>query len=182
MASALATRAGRAWDCDGPLSADRREYRLSRACLTAMVQRRNPVKIVTKGPMIVHDLDWVTTVAAETDHPVCISITTVGAELAARLEPTTAPPRERLRAVEKLAAAGINVGVMVAPMVPGITTDVASIDNVVEQAAAHGACFVDGRMLKLKPGPKEHFLRLLSRKYSRLVSQYSRDYPGAHAP
>ncbi len=158
------------------------KYRLSRGCLSAIADRHNPVNIVTKGPMIIRDIDVLTSIAADTDCSVCISITTVDAELAARLEPTTAPPRQRLRAMEALSAAGINVGVLVAPVVPGITDGPGCVESVVEQAAAHGARFIGGRVLELKPGTKEHFLRFLSDKYPRLISRYSRDYPGAYAP
>ncbi len=84
--------------------------------------------------------------------------------------------------METLSAAGINVGVLVAPVVPGITDGPGCVESVVEQAAAHGARFIGGRVLELKPGTKEHFLRFLSDKYPRLVSRYSRDYPGAYAP
>ena len=177
MATSLATRA--ATDPYQPIEG---KYRLTRGCLGAIADRRNPVNIVTKGPMIIRDIDVLSSIAANTDCTVCISITTVDSELAARLEPSTAPPRQRLREIETLSAAGINVGVLVAPVVPGITDDPGCIDSVIEQAAAHGARFVGGRVLELKPGTKEHFLRFLSREYSRLVSRYSRDYPGAYAP
>ena len=158
------------------------KYRLTRGCLEAFADRRSPVNIVTKGPMVVRDLDVLTAIAANTDCTVCFSITTVDAELAARLEPTTAPPRQRLRAMARLSAAGIEVGVLIAPVVPGITDDPGSIEKVVEQAAAHGAHFIGGRVLELKPGTKEHFLRFLSTKYPGLIGRYSHDYPGAYAP
>lgn len=143
-------------------------YRLTRSCLEEFVDRRSPVNLVTKGPTVIRDVDVLTSLSAVADCTVCVSVTTLDEDLARRLEPTTAPPRQRLRAVETLAKAGIHVGVLMAP--------------VVRSAAAHGARFVGGRVLELREGTKEHFLGWLATDAPGLIERYAMLYPGAHAP
>ncbi|MDA0799730.1 MAG: radical SAM protein [Chloroflexi bacterium] len=157
-------------------------YRLTRSCLEEFVDRRSPVNLVTKGPMVIRDVDVLTSLSAVADCTVCVSITTLDEDLARRLEPTTAPPRQRLRAVETLATAGIHVGVLMAPVVPGLTDDALAMEAVVRSAAAHGAQFVGGRVLELREGTKEHFLGWLATDAPGLLERYAMLYPGAHAP
>ena len=154
-------------------------YRLTRGCLKALAERRNPTSLVTKGPMVVRDVDVLSSFPECT---VCVSITTTDRELARRIEPTTAPPLQRLRAVECLAKAGVRVGVLLAPVLPGITNDSASMEAVARAAAEHGASFLAGRVLELKEGTKEHFLNYLSRDFPALIKDYQSMYPAAWAP
>jgi DNA repair photolyase len=158
------------------------KYRLSRQCLEALADRRNPVGLVTKGPMVIRDIDVLTSIAARAECTVCVSITTLDDDLARRLEPTTAPPSQRLTAVAPLARAGIRVGVLVAPMLPGITDDEACLEAVVRGAAAHGASFIGGRVLQLREGTKEHFLDYLARDFPELSTDYRWMYPGSMPP
>jgi DNA repair photolyase len=157
------------------------KYRLTRQCLEAFADRRNPINLVTKGPMVIRDVDVLTTLGASADCTVCVSITTLDENLSRCLEPTTAPPRQRLHAVEVLARAGIRVGVLLAPVVPGLTDDRASLESVVRGAAAHGAQFVGSRVLELKEGTKEHFLGFIEREFPDLSADYRWMYPGARA-
>jgi DNA repair photolyase len=106
-------------------------------------------------------------------------ITTLDENLARRLEPATAPPRQRLHAVEVLARAGIRVGVLLAPVVPGLTDDRGSLESVMRGAAAHGAQFVGSRVLELKEGTKDHFLGFIEREFPDLSADYRWMYPGA---
>ena len=132
-------------------------YRLTRGILEALAEARTPASVVTKGPMVIRDRDVLAAVRDRAGVSVCVSLTTLDPDRWRRLEPGTAPPRQRLRAVAALAAAGIPVGVLLAPIVPGLTTDRANLEAVVRGAAEHGAAFLGAGVLHLEPGVREHF-------------------------
>ena len=148
------------------------KYRLTRGCLEAIADRRNPMSLITKGPMVVRDVDVLASIAASASCTVCVSITTLDADLARRLEPTTAPPASRLRAVNMLAKAGVRVGVLLAPVVPGITDDGPSMTAVAREAAANGASFLHGRTLQLRDGTRDHFMAYLEQDFPVLRQPY----------
>ena len=139
-------------------------YRLTRGLLEALAEARTPASVVTKGPMVIRDVDVLAAVRDRGGVSVCVSLTTLDRDLWRRLEPGTAPPHQRLRAVATLAAAGIPVGVLLAPIVPGLTTDRANLEAVVRGAAEHGANFVGSGVLHLEPGVREHFDGLSARR------------------
>src|SRR5262245_44515004 len=157
-------------------------YRLTRGMLEAFAYARTPVSVVTKGPMVIRDRDVLATVRDHAGVSVCVSVTTLDRELWRRLEPGTAPPRQRLRAVAALAAAGIPVGVLLAPIVPGLTTERANLEAVVRGAAEHGASFLGAGVLHLEPGVREHFDGFLSAEAPDLLPLYHRLYPGTRVP
>ena len=156
-------------------------YRLTRHSLEALAAARTPASIVTKGPMVVRDIDVLTTVARAAECHVYLSIPTVDETAWARLEPGTAPPAQRLRAVRQLADAGIDAGVLMMPLVPGITTSRAIVERTLVAIAEAGARFVGTCVARLDPGVKEHFLAFLERQYPELVEGYGRLYQGTRA-
>jgi DNA repair photolyase len=157
-------------------------YRLTRGILQALAEARTPASVVTKGPLVIRDRDVLTAVRDRAGVSVCVSLTTLDSDLWRRLEPGTAPPRQRLRTVSILATAGIPVGVLLAPIVPGLTTDRANLEAVVRGAAEHGAAFLGAGVLHLEPGVREHFDGFLSAQAPELVPLYRRLYPGTRAP
>ena len=157
-------------------------YRLTRGILEALAEAETPASVVTKGPMVVRDRDVLQTLRDRVGATVCMSLTTLDRDLWRRLEPGTAPPRQRLRAVAALAAAGIQVGVLLAPIVPGLTTDRANLEAVVRGAAEHGASFLGAGVLHLEPGVREHFDGFLRAEAPELMPLYRRLYPGTRAP
>jgi DNA repair photolyase len=157
-------------------------YRLTRGMLEALADARTPASVVTKGPMVIRDRDVLQGVRDRAGVSVCVSLTTLDEDRWRRLEPGTAPPRQRLRAVAALAAAGIPVGVLLAPIVPGLTTDHANLEAVVRGAAEHGANFLGAGVLHLEPGVREHFDEFLSTDAPELVPLYGRLYPATRAP
>jgi DNA repair photolyase len=158
-------------------------YRLTRGILEALAEARTPASIVTKGPMVIRDIDVLTAARDRAAVSVCVSLTTLDRDLWRRLEPGTAPPHQRLRAVAALAAAGIRVGVLLAPIVPGLTTDHANLEAVVRGAAEHGAAFLGAGVLHLEPGVREHFSGFLRDDAPELVPLYQRLYrEGSYAP
>jgi DNA repair photolyase len=157
-------------------------YRLTRGILEALADARTPASVVTKGPMVIRDRDVLMAVRDRAAVSVCVSLTTLEPDLWRRLEPGTAPPHQRLRAVASLAAAGIPVGVLLAPIVPGLTTHRGNLEAVVRGAAEHGASFLGAGVLHLEPGVREHFDGFLSAEAPELLPLYRRLYPGTRAP
>src|SRR5215213_3381541 len=151
-------------------------YTLTRQSLEALCEARTPVGLVTKGPMVVRDADLLTAIAAVASCTVYVSVPSVKEDAWRRLEPGTASPWQRLKAVRTLADAGVHVGVLMAPLVPGITTDSESVESTIRAVADHGAQFVGANVLYLKGGTRTHFLEFLGREYPELTDAYDELY------
>lgn len=157
-------------------------YRLTRQCLEALRDYRTPVGVVTKGTMIVRDVDVLVALARRARTKVAFSVPTVDEEVWRKTEPGTPPPRQRLRALRCLVDAGIEAGVGMAPVLPGLSDSPQQLEATVAAAAEAGACFLWANVVYLKPGTKEHFFHFLEREYPHLVPRYARMFPGAYAP
>jgi DNA repair photolyase len=151
-------------------------YRLTRGCLRVLADARNPFSIVTRGPMIVRDIDVLQAAAARAEVHVSFSVPTLDAEVWRRTEPGTAPPRQRLRALRTLVEAGIDAGVGMAPILPGISDAPQQLAEVVRGAREAGATGVWCNILYLRPGTREHFLESLARHWPALLPRYERLY------
>jgi DNA repair photolyase len=112
---------------------------------------------------------------------VYMSVPTVDEDAWRALEPGTAPPLQRLRAVRQLRDAGVNAGVLMAPVVPGFTTQPARLEATIKAIADHGAAFMGANLLYLKGGTKDHFMGFLQQQFPHLVDSYDRLYAGAYA-
>jgi DNA repair photolyase len=132
-------------DCYQPVE---RKLKLTRGCLEVFAEFRNPVGIVTKNALVTRDLDLLTELARHNAVVVFVSVTTLDTDLRKVMEPRTSPPAARLAAIRKLRDAGVPVGVMVAPVIPGLTDH--EIPNIVASAAEAGAQFV-GRVIVRLP-------------------------------
>jgi DNA repair photolyase len=111
-----------------------------------------------------------------------ISVPTVDEDAWAALEPGTAHPLQRLRAVRALRRAGVHAGVLMAPIVPGVTTERRRLEATIRAVADHDAAFMGANVLYLKDGTKDHFMGFLRQEFPHLVEGYERLYPGAYAP
>jgi DNA repair photolyase len=151
-------------------------YTLTRACLEALRDAANPFSIITRGPMIVRDVDVLCEAARRAEVSVTFSIPTLDVDIWRKTEPGTAPPHQRLRALQQLVDAGIRVGVGMAPILPGLSDKPELMEEVVRAARAAGACGVWANLLYLKPGTKEHYLRALERDWPELLPQYEELY------
>lgn len=151
-------------------------YRLTRACLEVLADTASPFALITRGPMIVRDLDVLVEAAKRAEVHVTFSIPTLDAEIWRRTEPGTAPPRQRLRALAQLVDAGVDVGVGLAPILPGLSDRPELLADVVRAARAAGATGVWANVLYLKPGTREHFLAALERDWPELLPHYDRLY------
>jgi len=147
-------------DCYQPAE---RRFRLTRSCLEVAWEARQPVSLVTKNALILRDLDLLVQMAQHRLVHVSISVTTLDAELARQMEPRTSSPAQRLRAVEKLRSAGVPVGVLAAPVVPGLTdSEIPRILQAAAQAGAQCACF---QLLRLPLTVQPVFLDWLQRTF-----------------
>ena len=157
-------------------------YRLTRDCLSAFAAGRTPVSIVTKGPMIVRDRDVLLDVARAAGARVYMSVPTVDEDAWRILEPGTAHPLQRLRAVRELVDAGISAGVLMAPIVPGFSSSREKVARTVKAIADHGARFVGCNVMYLQDGTRAHFMAFLDREFPAMRPRYDRLYAKKYPP
>lgn len=138
-----------------------RRFGLTRACLEVALEARQPVAIITKNALVARDLALLAEMASRQIVSVALSITTLDAELAHTMEPRTSPPAARLKAVEKLTAAGIPTSVLLAPIVPGLNDS--EIPALLAACAAAGATHAGYTLLRLPLSVKPIFLDWLAR-------------------
>jgi DNA repair photolyase len=132
--------------------------------------------------MIVRDKDVLTDLTTGPGVSVYISVPTVDEDAWRLLEPGTAPPLKRLRAVRELTDGGIRAGVLMNPIVPGITSKPALMERTVKAIADHGARFVGCNVMFLEGGTRDHFMRWLSDAFPNMVEGYRSLYAGKYAP
>ncbi len=158
-------------------------YRLTRACIEVLRDAANPFDIITRGPLIVRDAELLAEAATRADVSVTFSVPTVDDDVWRTTEPGTAPPRQRLRALKELVAAGVRASVGMAPLLPGLSDHPSSLERVIAAAREAGACGIWANLLYLRPGTREHFLECLARDWPELVPHYERLYArGAYLP
>jgi DNA repair photolyase len=146
-----------------PYQPAERRFRLSRRCLEVLAEFRNPVGIVTKNRLVARDRDILADMSAYRAAAVWVSVTTLDAELARRMEPRTTQPPGRLAAIRALAEAGVIVGVLAAPMIPGLNDH--ELPAILKAAADAGARYAGYIILRLPYGVKELFADWLLRHY-----------------
>jgi DNA repair photolyase len=153
-------------------------YRLTRACLEAFVDAWNPFSIITRGPLIVRDLDLLVEASRRAEVGVTFSVPTLDLDVWRTTEPSTAPPKQRLRALSRLVDAGVRASVGMAPILPGISDRPEQLAEVVRAARQAGACGIWANVLFLRPGTREHFLEHLARDWPEELERYERLYAG----
>jgi DNA repair photolyase len=153
-------------------------YRLTRACIETLGEAANPLGLITRGPMIVRDIDVLAEAARHGKVTVTFSVPTLDEEVWRKTEPSTAHPRQRLRALKELVDAGIKASVGMAPILPGISDDPERMAEVVCAAREAGATGVWANVLFLRPGTREHFLEHLADDWPELVPLYEELYAG----
>lgn len=143
-------------DCYQPAE---RQFKLSRACLEVCAEFRQPISIITKNALVTRDIDLLADLARDQCSAVYISVTTLDTELAGKLEPRASRPAARLRAIRELTAAGVPVGVMVSPVIPGLTDH--ELPSILAAAAEAGAKRASYIILRLPHAVKDVFLQWL---------------------
>lgn len=157
-------------------------YRLTRGILEALRDYETPGSITTRSPLVVRDIDVLRRLARVAGATVSISIATLDPELARQIEPTVAPPAQRLRAVAMLAASGIRTNVALAPVIPQITDGQDNVDAVVRAARQAGAANVWHNTLYLHDVTRDAFFGYLREHRPELLAAYARTYRGTYAP
>lgn len=165
-----------------PYQPAEKRFRVTRRCLEVLERYRNPFSIVTKSPLVNRDLDHLQRAARTIDVRVYVTVTTVDRVISDRLEPGAFPPEARLDAVQRLAEAGVPVGVMMAPVMPGINDSAESIEALAAAAAAHGAKSFWAGPLRLAPPVRDHFFATLEREFPDVLPWYLRHLEGQHLP
>jgi DNA repair photolyase len=153
-------------------------YRLTRACLEELVAVSNPFGLITRGPMIVRDVDLLQEGARRAEVGVNVSIPTLDEHVWRTTEPGTARPARRMEVVRRLARAGIDVTVAMAPILPGLSDRPEQLDAVVRAAREAGATGIWANLLYLKPGTREHYLSALARDWPNEVPRNEALYSG----
>ena len=151
-------------------------FRLTRACILELARARTPFGIITRGPLIVRDIDVLGEATTRVPVSVNVSVPTLDEHVWRTTEPGTAPPRQRLEVVRRLAAAGIDTVVAMAPILPGLSDAPEQLEAVVRAAREAGANKVWASLLYLKPGTREHFLAALERDWPEELERYEQLY------
>jgi DNA repair photolyase len=158
------------------------KYRLTRGVIEALRDAANPFSILTKSPLVLRDLDLLTSAAQRTQVGVSLSIGTLDEAVWRATEPGAPHPARRVDAVRQLSAAGIRTGVLIAPVLPGISDSDEQLRSVVTACVEAGAASVSTIYLHLRPGVREHFLGWLRPRHPELAESYERRYRGAYLP
>jgi DNA repair photolyase len=156
-------------------------YRLTRSCLGVLAAASNPFSIITRGPMIVRDVDVLQEASRRAKVSITFSIPTLDDDVWRKSEPSTAHPRQRLRAIKALSDAGIDARVGMAPILPGVSDRPEQLADVVRAAREAGATGIWANVLFLKSGTREHFLESLAEHWPEQLSLYDRLYAGGRA-
>ena len=158
-------------------------YGITRGLVEVLSDARNPFSLLTKSTLVVRDRDLLAEAGRRTGVTVTFSVGTLDEEVWRATEPGTPHPRRRLEALARLRAAGVRCGVLVAPVLPGLSDGADQLDAVVAAATEAGASTIaGGQVVYLKPGTREVFLAHLARTHPELLARYHHWYQGVYAP
>jgi len=158
------------------------KYQLTRRCLEALIDYPMPTSIVTKGPLVVRDIDVLKKLDEETEITVYFSVPCVNEEIVRKTDPGTAPPRQRLRALRMLREAGIDAAVLCMPVLPGISDSEESLDSAARAASEAGATAFRHRPLKIDVEIQEYYYDFLATEFPVAVPLYATLYQGGVHP
>jgi DNA repair photolyase len=158
------------------------KYRLTRGIVEVLAEAGNPFSVLTKSALVLRDLDLLAEAARRTDVSVSLSIGTLDEAVWRATEPGAPHPRRRVDAVRQLAEAGIRTGVLVAPVLPGLSDSREQLEEVVTACVEAGAQSVTSILLHLRPGVREHFLGWLKEQDPGLAEDYEHRYQRSYLP
>ena len=165
-----------------PYQPAEQRYRITRGLLESLLPFRGlHLGIITKSPLITRDVDVLTRLAERHLVRIYISLAALDGRLVRRLEARSPAPHTRLRALARLARAGLDVGLLAAPIIPGITDGRDQLAALFRAAKEAGARRVSGEALRLGPAARRHFLPLLAREFPELAARYARRYAHRHS-
>ncbi|MFL5618991.1 MAG: SPL family radical SAM protein [Gemmatimonadaceae bacterium] len=160
-----------------PYQPAERRFRITRGVLETLAEQRGlSVTIITKSPLVTRDVDLLLRVAAHSKLSVHVSLITIDRELARRLEPRAPTPEARLRAIARLRAHGIEVGVNVMPVLPGITDAPQLLDALVRAVAESKASYLGACALRLQSAARQRYLPFIEAEFPQLAARYRSTY------
>jgi DNA repair photolyase len=160
-----------------PYQPAERRYRLTRSILDVLTGFRGlRVGIISKSPLVTRDIDLLQQLSQRHEVTVNVSLSTLDSRLARRLELRSPIPSARIRALRRLSAAGVHAGLLIAPIVPGVTDDREGLSRLMAAAKEAGARYVVGSALRLGPAARHRFLPHLAREFPDLAERYRRHY------
>jgi len=160
-----------------PYQPAERRFRITRGLLETLLPHRGlHLGIITKSPLITRDIDLLVQLAERHTVSIHISLAALEGRLVRRIEARSPAPHARLRALGRLAAAGLDVGLLVAPIIPGVTDGRVQLTSLFRAAKEAGARRVAGEALRLGPAARRHFLPHLAREFPDLAERYARRY------
>jgi DNA repair photolyase len=157
-------------------------FRLTRRALEVLTRAKTPIDIITKGPMVVRDIDVLCELSKAAACTIYISIPSVDEDAWRTLEPGVAPPMQRLRALRALVDAGIHAGVLMAPIVPGFTSSRRKVEETIKAVADHGARFMGSAVMRLQDGTRDHFMKFIAKSFPAMLPGMTRLYGRTEAP
>jgi DNA repair photolyase len=164
-----------------PYQPAERRYRITRGVLETLAEQRGlSITIITKSPLVTRDVDVLMRIAAVSQLSVHVSLITVDRDLARRLEPRAPTPEARLRAIARLRAHGIEVGVNVMPVLPGITDAPHLLDALVRSIAAADASYLGACALRLQSAARQRYLPFIDQEFPQLAARYRSTYARSH--
>jgi len=157
-------------------------YKLTRQAIEMLSLGRTPISIVTKGPMVVRDIDVLQEQSRAAGCTICMSVPTVDDDAWRLLEPGTAHPLQRLRAVRQLVDSGLNAGVLMAPIVPGFSSSRTKLERTIKSIADHGARFLGCNVMYLQDGTRTHFMKFIEREFPSMAPRFEKLYARKYPP
>jgi DNA repair photolyase len=158
------------------------QYKLTRGSIEALARSRTPMGLITKGPMVVRDRDVLADLTRAAGCTVYMSVPSVDEDAWRILEPGTAHPLQRLRAVRDLIDAGVNAGVLMAPIVPGFSSSRSKVERTIKTIAEYGARFVGCNVMYLQDGTRSHFMTFIEREFPSMLPRFERLYVKKYPP
>ena len=165
-----------------PYQPAERRFRVTRGVLeTLAAHEALSIVVITKSPLVTRDVDVLRRIADRSSLSIHLSLITTRRELARLIEPRAPTPDARIRALARLRSAGIDVGINVMPVLPGITDNPADLDDLVRQVAAAGATHVNAGSLRLRSTARARYLPFIAEHFPHLADRYTRSYAAGHA-
>jgi DNA repair photolyase len=160
-----------------PYQPAERRFRITRQLLQVIAEHPGlECRIITKSPLVTRDIDVLTRINRQSRINIHVSLITTDRELARRIEPRAPTPEARLRAVKRLREAGIDVGVNVMPILPGITVGPAMLDELVRKIAETGATHIAACALRLRHAARKRYLPWIDEEFPHLSARYASTY------
>ena len=167
--------------CD-PYEPAERKYLITRRLLEILRDHANPISITTKSVLVTRDTDLLVELSKVADCRVNFSVGSLDDDVWRKTEPGTPKPIKRMEAMQQLVEAGVAAGVLLAPIIPGLTDSRESLEAVLKAAADHKAMYLAPNVLHLKPGSREWFMPFLRESYPHLYPEHQNTYKTTYAP